>query len=127
MPLIIIVGVTLSLDRRQDVSAFEQLRRNCSYFQCLEIWPTSCFASVIMNSKENTKSNSSLLTKPRALWFIFVALFAVTVMGGTQEVRRIQSSREWVTISLPNPPAPLPDRMAPGAVQTAFSPISAAK
>jgi hypothetical protein len=59
-------------------------------------------------------------SKRGALWFILIALFAVTVMAGAAEVRRIQSSREWVTISLPNPPAPLPDDMAPGAVQTAM-------
>jgi hypothetical protein len=61
---------------------------------------------------------SGLAKNSRVRWFILITLFAVTVMAGTHEVLRIQSSREWITISLPNPPAPLPDDAAPSAAQT---------
>jgi hypothetical protein len=70
------------------------------------------------NSATNKSTNmlSGLAKKSRAR-FILIALFAVTVMAGTHEVRRFQFSREWVTVSLPNPPAPLPDAAAPSAAQ----------
>jgi hypothetical protein len=62
--------------------------------------------------------------KKRARWFLLIAVFTVAAMAGTQEMLRFQSNREWVTISLPNPPAPLPDTGAPGAAQTGTLPLS---
>ena len=84
-----------------------------------------CFINTIMNSVGNTlndneatnKSNNILSKaspgkKSRARWCILIGVFAVTVMAGSHEVLRFQSSREWITISLPNPPATLPDNTA---------------
>jgi hypothetical protein len=91
----------------------------------LEFGNQSAFSSTIMlsitnapplNDKKATKV--SLGKKSRAHWYILLALFAVTAMAGAHEVLRFQSSREWVTVSLPNPPAPLPDNSAPSFVQT---------
>jgi hypothetical protein len=64
------------------------------------------------NKSNNILSKASPAKKPRARWRILIAVFALTLMAGTQ------SSREWITISLPNPPVPLPDNTAPSAAQT---------
>jgi hypothetical protein len=85
----------------------------------------SAFSSTIMISiinatplSDKKATKASLPEKSRAGSYILLALFAVTAMAGTHEVLRFQSSREWVTVSLPNPPAPLPDNSAPSFVQT---------
>ncbi len=38
-------------------------------------------------------------------WYISFALFGITLIGATQ--MSAFRSKEWVTIDLPNPPAPL--------------------
>jgi hypothetical protein len=45
----------------------------------------------------------------KARWSILAVLLAVTAVAGSHQALRFRSSREWVTISLPNPPGPLPD------------------
>jgi len=60
-----------------------------------KVWQTVCFINTIMSNK--------------ARWSILIVLFAVTAMAGGHEALRFRSSRKWVTISLPNPPGPLPD------------------
>ena len=91
----------------------------------LEFGNQSALGSTIMISiinaaplSEKKATKASPPKKSRAGWYILIALFAVTAMAGTHEVLRFQSSREWVTVSLPNPPAPLPDNSAPSFVQT---------
>jgi len=74
------------------------------------------------NKSNNTVSKANP-AKKRARWFLLMAVFAVAAMAGTQEMLRFQSNREWITISLPNPPAPLPDNAAPVAVQTGTLPL----
>jgi hypothetical protein len=49
----------------------------------------------------------------RALWCISAIVFGLTALAGAHEGAKPQPPREWVTINLPNPPAPLPDSAAP--------------
>jgi hypothetical protein len=74
-------------------------------------------------NKSNNSVSKANPAKKRARWFILMAVFTVAAMAGTQEMLRFQSNREWITISLPNPPAPLPDNAAPGPVQTGTLPL----
>lgn len=50
--------------------------------------------------------------RSRAVWCIGIALFGLTVMGARQ-LPEFQSSPEWTTINLPNPPAPLAEINSP--------------
>ena len=77
-------------------------------------WQPACLYATIMNMTNNIVSKTPR-AKKRTQWFLLIAVFTVAAMPGTQEMLRFQSNREWITISLPNPPAPLPDSAAPGA------------
>ena len=44
--------------------------------------------------------------RTRAVWCIVIGLLVLTAMAARQ-LPRFQSSPEWTTIDLPNPPAPL--------------------
>jgi hypothetical protein len=97
----------------------------------LGAWQPVCFYEAIMIVKlrhETTKKSNNIVSKAppakkRARWFLLVGVFTVAAMAGTQEMLRFQSNHEWITISLPNPPAPLPDDAAPGVAQTGTLPL----
>jgi hypothetical protein len=82
-----------------------------------------CVSDTIMISILNTpplndNEAANKAKKPGARWGFLIVLVALTAMVGTHQALRFQSSREWVTIALPNPPAPLPDNIAPSDAQT---------
>jgi hypothetical protein len=54
----------------------------------------------------------------RALWYVSAVALGLTALAGAHEVAKPQSHQEWVTINLPNPPAPLPDSAAPVSVSS---------
>jgi hypothetical protein len=90
-----------------------------------EVWRPVCISDTIMisildttplsDSTATKKSNKthSKAKKPGARWGFLIMLFALTAMVGTHQALRFQSSRQWVTISLPNPPEPLLDSTTP--------------
>ena len=49
----------------------------------------------------------------RAVWYVSAVALGITALAGAHEVAKPQPHQEWVTINLPNPPAPLPDSAAP--------------
>ena len=59
------------------------------------------------------KLNAESKKITRALWCISVVALGITALAGAHEVAKPQPHQEWVTINLPNPPAPLPDSAAP--------------
>jgi hypothetical protein len=73
--------------------------------------------TTLLNATTNNTPSKAAPAKKRARWFLLIAVFTVGAMAGTQEMLRFQSSREWITVSVPNPPAPLPDTAAPDAGQ----------
>jgi len=81
-----------------------------------------------LRNETKTKSDNGVSkanpAKKRARWFLLIAVFTVAAMAGTKEMLRFQSNREWITISLPNPPAPLPDAAAPSAALMGTLPLS---
>jgi hypothetical protein len=50
----------------------------------------------------------------RAVWYVSAVALGLSALAGAHEVAK--PHQEWVTINLPNPPAPLPDSAAPGDV-----------
>jgi hypothetical protein len=55
--------------------------------------------------------------RSKAVWCLLIAVFGLTLMAGTKEISLLQSNREWTTITLPNPPAPLLDSAAPSNIR----------
>ena len=52
----------------------------------------------------------------RAVWYVSAVALGLTALAGAHEVAKPQPHQEWVTINLPNPPAPLPESAAPVSV-----------
>jgi hypothetical protein len=65
-----------------------------------------------MNMKKD--ADSKRFTK--AVWCVAAIALGLTALAGAHEVVKPQPHQEWVTINLPNPPAPLPDSAAPVSV-----------
>ena len=124
--------VTCAQDGRQDVPPLWGPAPGFVLESSLEAWQPACLYETIMiirlRNETKNKSNNIISKAPpakkRARWFLLIAVFTVAAMAGTQEMLRFQSNRQWITISLPNPPAPLADNAAPGAAQTGTLPLS---
>jgi len=52
----------------------------------------------------------------RAVWYVSAVALGLSALAGAHEVAKPQPQQEWVTMNLPNPPAPLPDSAAPVSV-----------
>jgi hypothetical protein len=52
------------------------------------------------------------------VWYVSAVALGLTALAGAHEVAKPQPHQEWVTINLPNPPAPLPDSAAPVSVSS---------
>ena len=52
----------------------------------------------------------------RAVWYVSAVALGLSALAGAHEVTK--PHQEWVTINLPNPPAPLPDSAAPVSVSS---------
>jgi hypothetical protein len=63
----------------------------------------------VMNMKLNAESKRIR----KILWCGSAVALGLTALAGGYEGAKAQPHQEWVTINLPNPPAPLPDSAAP--------------
>jgi len=52
----------------------------------------------------------------RAVWYVSAVALGLTALAGAHEVAK--PHQEWITINLPNPPAPLPDSAAPVTISS---------
>lgn len=105
---------------RQDVPSLRRAAPGFVLESSLEAWQPACpyqTTMIIRLRNEPPNKSPNTVSKKRTRWFLLIAVFTVAAMAGTQEMLRFQSNRGWITISLPNPPTPLPDASAPGVAQ----------
>ena len=55
--------------------------------------------------------------KSMVRWYAAVVILGLTVIAAAREIQVVRANNEWVTINLPNPPAPIAyDSAAPATV-----------